>query len=163
MRWLILIIGPLLLLGLVMYVVGSFLPVKHIAKVKRSFRLRPDQLWQILVDFREYITWRSDLKSLHPISDRKWKEESRHGVITYEQEINEPARSFTNKIISEDLPFGGYWHFEIAETAEGSEVSITEYGEVYNPMFRFMSKFLFGHDSTLNKYVEDLERTQKQL
>ena len=33
---------------------------------------------------------------------------------------------------------------------------ITENGEVYNPLFRFMSRFVFGHTATIDKYLEDL-------
>jgi len=36
-------------------------------------------------------------------------------------------------------------------------VAITEDGEVYNPFFRFMSRFVFGHAATLDEFVKNLD------
>ena len=39
---------------------------------------------------------------------------------------------------------------------EGCAVTITESCEVYNPIFRFMSRFVFGHSATIKRYLRDL-------
>ena len=50
------------------------------------------------------------------------------------------------------------WLFErIAPAPGGSAVTITEDGEVYNPIFRFMSRFVFGYYATLDEFVGTLE------
>jgi hypothetical protein len=36
-------------------------------------------------------------------------------------------------------------------------VTIREDGEVYNPVFRFASRFIIGHDATTRKYIAALE------
>jgi hypothetical protein len=33
---------------------------------------------------------------------------------------------------------------------------ITENGEVYNPIFRFVSRFIMGHTATLDAYLKSL-------
>jgi hypothetical protein len=33
---------------------------------------------------------------------------------------------------------------------------ITEDGEVYNPVFRFVSRFVMGHTATMDKYLADV-------
>lgn len=33
----------------------------------------------------------------------------------------------------------------------------TEDGEVYSPVFRFVSRFVMGHDATMNAYLDGLE------
>jgi hypothetical protein len=38
----------------------------------------------------------------------------------------------------------------VGNTAGKTLVTITERGEVYDPLFRFMSKFVFGHTSTMD-------------
>jgi len=38
----------------------------------------------------------------------------------------------------------------------GSRVRITEHGEVYNPVFRFVSRFIMGHSSTASAYLKAL-------
>jgi hypothetical protein len=40
----------------------------------------------------------------------------------------------------------------------GSRVRITERGEVYNPVFRFMSRFVMGHSATARAYLMSLGR-----
>jgi len=43
------------------------------------------------------------------------------------------------------------------EDRDRTEVTITEDGEVYNPIFRFMSAYVFGHTATIEQYLTDLE------
>ena len=38
----------------------------------------------------------------------------------------------------------------------GSRVQITEHGEVYNPVFRFVSRFIMGHTTTASAYLKAL-------
>ena len=52
--------------------------------------------------------------------------------------------------------FGGTWTFEVAESGSGSTLTITESGNISNPIFRFMSRFVFGYHATMNIYLEDL-------
>ena len=46
-------------------------------------------------------------------------------------------------------------------SGSGTRVSITERGEVYNPIFRFLSRFVFGHTGTMETYLRDLARKQR--
>ena len=41
-------------------------------------------------------------------------------------------------------------------------VRITEDGQVYNPVFRFMSRFVFGHARTMDAYLRALGRAAGQ-
>jgi hypothetical protein len=41
-------------------------------------------------------------------------------------------------------------------------VRITEDGEVYNPIFRFMSRFVFGHTHTMDAYLRALGKATGQ-
>ena len=56
------------------------------------------------------------------------------------------------------LPFGGTWTYEVQPDGTGSAVTITEDGEVYNPIFRFVSRFFIGYEGTLRQYASDVER-----
>lgn len=37
-------------------------------------------------------------------------------------------------------------------------LAITEDGEVYNPLFRFVSRFLMGYDSTIDTFLRDIAK-----
>ena len=39
----------------------------------------------------------------------------------------------------------------------GSEVTIKEDGEVYSPLFRFVSRFIMGNASTVEEYLKALQ------
>lgn len=54
------------------------------------------------------------------------------------------------------LPFGGRWTYELRAAPAGTTLRITEDGEVYNPLFRFMWKFIFTHHRTIDVYLRDL-------
>ena len=59
-------------------------------------------------------------------------------------------------IADKDIPFGGTWDYRIEQDGTGSRITITENGEVYNPIFRFVSRFVLGHTATLDKYLTAL-------
>ena len=66
-----------------------------------------------------------------------------------------PSRRVT-RIAEKNLPFGGTWTFDIAPSPEGSVVRITEDGEIFNVIFRFMARFLFGYTSSIEGCLRDL-------
>jgi len=65
-----------------------------------------------------------------------------------------PARLVTK--IADKLPYGGMWTYELAPDGPGTSLRITEDGEVYNPIFRFVSRFVMGHTATIDASLRDL-------
>jgi hypothetical protein len=61
------------------------------------------------------------------------------------------------RIADPSLPFGGTWTYRISPAAGGSELSITEDGEVYNPIFRFMARFVFGYTATMDAFIKHVQ------
>ena len=62
------------------------------------------------------------------------------------------------RIADRSLPFGGTWTYEITAEAGGSALRITEEGEVYNVIFRFMARFVFGYTATMEGVLRDAGR-----
>ena len=60
-----------------------------------------------------------------------------------------PLSRLVLRIADPDLPFGGKWTYELQPSANGSRVTITEDGEVYNPIFRFMSHVFFSQSASI--------------
>ena len=58
--------------------------------------------------------------------------------------------------IAEEGPFSGRWEIDIQPTPAGSNVTITEIGKVSNPFFRFVSKYVIGHTTQMEKYLTGL-------
>jgi hypothetical protein len=60
------------------------------------------------------------------------------------------------RIADPEQPFGGTWTFELAPADGGTRLTITERGEVYNPIFRALGRFVFGHTATIDQYLRAL-------
>ena len=121
----------------------------------------PDTIYSLLSDVDRYPTWRPGVKALDRQSDRDghpaWTETVSGMKIPLYFERMERPTLLVARIAGPSLPFGGTWTYRIAPAPGGSEVTITEDGEVYNPIFRFMSRFVFGHYATLDEFVRNLE------
>ena len=158
MKWLLIIVIAIVVLIAVMYLIGYFMPVKHVARHSVVLNTTSAELWKILHDHAQYPNWRSDLKSVVVKDDRHWTETSGNGTLDFESEIVRVNEVFHSHIMNKDLPFGGSWTYELKPNGNRTELTITENGEVYNPLFRFMSKYIFGHESTLKKYGGDIAK-----
>jgi len=159
MKYLLIAAAILLVLVLVVVVIGYLLPVAHTATKTFTVKAPPDSVWQRLTDFKNYPAWRKDLSAVVATSDTSWIETDRRkhqmpvAIIIYE-----PYKQLATKINGSNLPFGGTWVFVLKEANNQTMVTITEHGEVYNPVFRFVSRFIMGYYATINQYADDLEK-----
>lgn len=159
------LVGLVLLFVAVAALAGLALPAAHVASRSARFSRPPADLWRALTDRAGQPEWRRDLRRLEPLPDLggapSFREHSRHGVITFVvDEATAPASGrpgrLVTRIADDTLPFGGRWIHEVAEEDGGSRLTITEEGVVRNPVFRFMSRFVFGHTATLDAFLRDL-------
>lgn len=139
-------------------VIGQSLPVKHVARARATFQRPLDELWKRLAAFERYPDWRRGVANVEPAGENHWREVDKKGeAMTYETVESVSPRRLVRRIAGENLPFGGTWTFELSEAGpERTSVSITEDGEVYNPVFRFVSRFVMGHHATMSAFLEDL-------
>ncbi len=162
MKWLLLIAGVLMVLVVVVVVVGTMLPQKHVAFRSAEFKQSPSAIWEAITKVGAFPSWRNGVKSVEELSSqdghRSWRETSSDGAITFEVLQAEPQQLLVTKIVDRSLPFGGSWTYEISPSGTGSILKITENGEVYNVVFRFMSRFVFGHTATIETYLKALGR-----
>lgn len=155
------IVSVLVLLVGAVVGVGMLLPQEHVVSRSLSLAQPPAQIWRLISDPEGQVAWRSDLQRVETLPDDRGgvliREVAKGGdVITYRTLTAEAPRRLVRQIADRDLPFGGTWTFQIASTAEGSTLTITERGEVYNPVFRFISRFIIGHAAHMEGYLADL-------
>ena len=147
------------LVGLVM-LIGYALPVAHTASRTASLSQPADRVFVVLTDVQGYSQWRSDVTSVEDLSasPRRWREHGSNGDITFEVVEARAPRRLVTRIADQNLPFGGTWTYELTSEGSGTRMTITENGEVYNPIFRFMSRFVFGHTATMDRFLADLKK-----
>lgn len=159
MKWVILVLAALAGLLLVVTLIGACLPKKHRASRQVTFKQPPELLWKVLTNVDDYPSWRPDLTAVEKISEMRHVEIGASGRMTLERVETDPPRRMVLRIVDQNLPFGGTWTYVLAPEGGGTTLGITEDGEVYNPLFRFLSKFVFGHTATLENYLRALGRT----
>lgn len=115
---------------------GAALPVAHVATRTKRLPARPEIVWGLIND---------------PVATTGWG----GNVKTEPVEQDEP-RLLVTKIVGEKA-FGGTWTFELApEGHDATSLTITERGEIYNPLFRTVMR-VRGHTRTIDAYLAKLE------
>jgi len=157
MRWVLVVVGTLVLIVGVAALVGAMLPRAHRASRRARFRQTPEALYAVLAGPPD---WRSDLKEFGSLPDKdgrkQWWEVSQGQRITYELVEDCPPKRRVTRIADASLPFGGTWTLEIAPEGGGAALRITEDGEVRNVIFRFMARFVFGYTGSIDGFLRDL-------
>jgi hypothetical protein len=162
MRWVIMVVVALIAFMIAIFAAGAVLPRKHMAAVITDINQPPAALWQTINDQTQATSWRSDLQSVERKPDRNghlvWLETYKNGM-KLELEDTEAAapRKLVRTVRDTGNMFSGQWEILISPLGTtGSTIRITETGEVPNPFFRFMSRFVFGHTKTLEQYLTAL-------
>ena len=120
-------------------VVGYFLPVGHEASRSADFSKPPETVYALISDLNGYSTW--------------WPENE----TTVEVVEAVPPSKFVTRIAGESA-FGGTWTWVIEKTPAGSRATITERGEIYNPIFRTLATNVFGLTSTMESCLAAAKR-----
>lgn len=131
MRWVLWIAVSLIAVVGVIALIGFFLPVGHEASRSAEFTRPPNVVYALLSDVPNYQLW--------------WP----GATVKSEVVEKDPPRKVVTRVVGE-TQFGGTWTINIEPTATGSRVTITERGEVYNVIFRTLSRFVFGHTATMD-------------
>jgi uncharacterized protein YndB with AHSA1/START domain len=160
MRWVLGIVGILVVVVQIVVVIGYLLPQSHTASISAQYAASPDTLWASITDASAFPTWRPGVTSVDALPDengqRGWREHAGGDVVTYRVVESTPPRHLVVRIADDNLPYGGTWTYELAPAGTGTRLTITERGEVYNPIFRFVSRFIMGHTSTINGVLRAL-------
>ena len=162
MRWILTAVAVIVALVLAVVAVGYSLPISHVAIVSAKIPAPPESVWNAITTPAAYPSWRPGVTRVEmvaaPAGGLAWRETSGDETIGYVAEASEPPRRFVTRIADEDLPFGGSWEHGLAPDSSGTRVTIIERGEVHNPVYRFVSRFIVGHTATLSQYMKDLGR-----
>ena len=150
-------------LVLVVGFIGGWLAVEHRISRKTIINRTPDEVWSAITDFKGQTKWRPDLRKVEQLRDVNrcpmWRETDRRGqTLTYQTIDSIPGRRLVRQIADRNISFGGSWTYDIEPYGEVTLLTITEHGEVNNPYFRFISRFIIKQYHTIDHYLEALGR-----
>ena len=166
MRFLVFgVIGIVVVLALVVGVaalIGSRLPQTHVASRSIVLRRSPQEVYAVVRNFESAPKWRADVKHVEvdvraggPVF---FREDGANGVVNYELVKDVPGELMVTRIRDTDLGYSGQWTYTFAPEGGGTRVTIREDGDVSNVMFRFMSRYVFGHTATMDSYLKSLAK-----
>jgi hypothetical protein len=161
LRWTLgIIIGLIAIVGLA-WIVGLMLPKGHRASRTIALAASPETVFAAITDFKRYPDWRSDVKTIEVEGSGQGalvREENKNGTIPYRIEALVPPSRLVMRIADPKLPFGGTWTYELQAAGNGTSLTLTEDGEVYNPIFRVMQKLFFSPFKTIDTFLDSLKR-----
>ena len=138
------------------------LPKGHRASRTATLAAAPAVVFGVITDFARAPEWRRDLKQVEIVPDdgrgRIVREHGKQGVVPYRVEVLEPPARLVMRIADPSLPYGGAWTYELRPAGAGTEITITEDGQVFNPIFRVMQKLFFSPYATIDAYLDDLRK-----
>jgi uncharacterized protein YndB with AHSA1/START domain len=161
-RWLFYIAISIAVLLAIVVLVGLTIPKAHRASRTVTLPAQPATVFEAVSDFPRYPDWRRDVKSMAVDGNggvgTLIHEEGPHGSIPYRVEAHEPPSRLVLRIADPSLPFGGTWTYELRASGAGTELTLTEDGEVSNPIFRLMQKLFFSPYDTIDAFLADLQK-----
>lgn len=152
------IVGTILLLVLIAYLFGRSLPREHASTVSRDLPVPPEAVLARVTAYQDFPKWRKDVQKVEfDAATNTVTEHTGFGPISYRVTEQSPRRMVTTIVADPATsPFGGTWTYEFEPIPTGTRIRITENGFVNPPLMRLMSKYIFGHETTLKKFVTDL-------
>ena len=162
MKWILIALAVVAALAAIVVVVGTLLPRDHAASRTLHVRRAPAEVWALITNVSAFTTWRPDVKRVEPLPDvngrAAWVEDAGGMTIPLETIESHPPERLVLRIADPKLPFGGTWTYIVKAAPDGTTLTITEDGFVSNPLFRFMSRFVFGHYATIDTYLKNVAR-----
>jgi uncharacterized protein YndB with AHSA1/START domain len=156
------VIAAIGLAVLLISLIGWRLPKQHSATRSVLIHKAPDSVYAAARDFASMPKWRADVRDVQvtTAADGRvhFREDGKNGSVNYELAEDVPGQRMVTRITDTDLGYSGKWTYAFAADGPNTRVTITEDGEVSNVIFRFLSRYAFGHTATLDTYLTSLGR-----
>lgn len=143
----------------IVLIIGLFLPKERTFTKTAVLNSDVTKVFNIVTDFKNQTTWRSDVKEIIVIDNNTWTEVPKKGTaITFKIKQKVENEIFEIEII-EPNNFNGYWVGTFKQTKPNE--TAMEYKEVVtisNPFFRVLSYLFVDLDKTMELYLQNLKQ-----
>jgi uncharacterized protein YndB with AHSA1/START domain len=161
MKWVLIVVGGIIALVAVMALIGAFVPREHRATSTVILAQPPDSVWKVVRDLGAVPSWWPEVKESVRQPDKNGQEVWRQKMSGFDVpliviESTAPHTLVTQIDTSAGGAFGGTWTYELTQDGDGTKISVTEAGWIGNPIFRFLSRFVFGYYGSLDGYLKAL-------
>jgi hypothetical protein len=162
LKWTLIVFFALAAIVIVVAAIGALLPKGHRASRTATLEAAPAVVFGVITDFARAPEWRRDVTQVDVMPDdgrgRMIREHGSNGIVPYRVEVFEAPSRLVMRIADPSLPYGGSWTYEMRPEGTGTRFTLTEDGEVYNPIFRFMQKVFFSPYASIDAYITALKK-----
>jgi carbon monoxide dehydrogenase subunit G len=120
----------------------------------------PDAVFAAIADFGKHAEWRKGVKKIDlsgPMAvGTIITEDGSNGPMSYRIDVLTPPTKLVTRITG-SRQFGGTWTYDLKPSGAGTELTLTEDGEIYNPIFRLVARFIMGYHATMDGYLASLK------
>ena len=162
MIWVLIIAGTVLAAAVALVVFGLLQPVKHSVSRSIILKQKPDAIFAVVDRAEDFPSWSSMITRATRIPDRDGRMATRE-TIKFGMTIiattleRTPPTHLVVQAEQEGGPVWGTWTYRLETVGDGCRVSITEEGEMRNPIFRALAE-LRGLDASIKIQLKDLAR-----
>jgi uncharacterized protein YndB with AHSA1/START domain len=146
-----LVVGVPALLALV----GLFLARDHTASMTMVHAAPVERVWGLIADPSGYARWHPGITGAQRLEDRDghevWRYQGERGGFAVVIEERVANHRMVTRIVDESA-FGGTWTWELEPVDGGTRLTLTERGEVYNPIFRTIGKLFLDQRATIDAW-----------
>ena len=166
-RWTGTIFFALVFIFLTVAGVGTSIPIWHSTKCGADVAAPAAALFAAIADDGSSASWRPELQSVTLVSGSGptsvWREKYKSGQVLTLQTSSQSFGSIEQVVrtipFDPGLGFDGIWVFDVGKSGQQhgqTRVAINEEGHIYNPVFRFLTKYVFGYEGSIRSYLSDL-------
>lgn len=162
MRWVLAAITMVMLLFGAVVLAGGLLPREHQVARTAVIEASPAAVFGVIAGIEGMAAWHPDVYEVRRLADQAgrpvFREVGAHGPVTYAVTDTRPPARMVLRIEGAGPGFEGSWSFDLAPDQGRTRLTITERGAIANPVFRFVSRFVVGHATTIDAYLQALAR-----
>lgn len=162
MYWILFVMGLIASIVIALIVGGLATPRAHTVSKTVLLPASLADVWHSVRTVSEYATWRSDLEDVELIDTTqpqvRWREMSTRRAMAFGIVTEDAPHRMVVRILDDDLPFSGEWEWALRADGASTHVTITERGEIGNPIFRLIGTYFIGHTKTIERVLGDLAR-----
>ena len=143
------------------FLAGVFLPVEHVGVGHALLDRPPETVWRVLTDLDGMPLWRSDLTAVERLPDLggrpAWREIGRGAARVVELTLADPPRRLVIQRATGGRTVLPIRTYDLDSAATGTRVTITERGEVWNPLGRLLVR-LRPRAPAIERFLRDLDQ-----
>jgi hypothetical protein len=154
--------GLAVLLALVVVVVGFGMtqPRHHVATTRAKYDKPPEEVWRVVSDYERWHEWNREITSVTPLPDqngrRMIKVVGSWGTAPTALAVWNPPTQLRTEMNAGS--FSGSWTYDLRPTEDGGTLlTITEEGNVANPIWRAMMIF-HDNEASMREYHASLAK-----